>query len=127
MSELDKQVWESLGFGDKWFPPDVPRRGPDWGEIGIKTIPCILPGKSDWNLLESFPPVSRDWNLAMWAAGKAGLFIDGGNILRQGGFRNEWEVGEINFGLGFIDELAKHESGPTAICLAILKYKESSK
>jgi hypothetical protein len=120
MEELDRAVWEALGFGDRWFPPDVPTCGPDW-TVEIKSI--ADPAMPGWRLFGTFPPVSRDWNLAMWAAEKIGLFQSDPEYPEHGlaMFDGFWCVMEWVGGGEFDGDLATDEIGTVAICKAILK------
>lgn len=121
MESLDREVWEALGFGDKWFPPDVPTCGPGW-TVEIKSI--TDPANPGWHLFGSFPPVSRDWNLAMWAAEKAGIWKGTSFVLGQSGVH--WEIGEVNFKEGFVEGLVSVQSGPTAVCRVILSHLKNA-
>lgn len=124
---LDRWVWEALGFGNKWFPPDVPTCGPDW-QVEIKSI-ADHPAAPGWRLFGSFPPVSRDWNLAMWAAGKSGLFYTDSMRPPHALFmlHGAWEIARASRCELYECLHARGETGPLSICRAILYLKEKER
>lgn len=124
--ELDRLVAEALGMEYMGFC----RRGPvyQWPEKMHSTF------AEDYECGVSFRP-SIDWNDAMWAAEKAELFATGPNeedsfgfidLVTDGG-PNKWRVCRHRFNEYeslCIAVIATADTGPLAICIAILKAKE---
>ena len=114
--EIDRQVAEAVGYG-----------------IPSKDRPCetTLTGL-DGNFLLTYPEgdsktfrPSTDWNDAMWAAEKVGLFSSLRCLWKDQAKGNRWFVVWINMdgtvGQGLESIWAYGESGPLAICQAILR------
>ena len=105
--ELDKAVAEACGI--QWYNP-------------YDFAPSVWIRQS----LESgrqFSP-STDWNDAMLAAEKCGLFDMSTHTVALDFSRGKWRVNDGQGGSFSGAEIySEHESGPMAICLAILKIK----
>lgn len=120
-AQLDKAVWGALNCHDLWFPPDIPLQGPHWQ---LEPLDGCEPraGYEGWLRLEARPPVSIDWNLAMYAAHKVMLLPDASGMIRNKPIHSVISDGQWSVNIGGAFYLGDGQ-GPATVCYAILKYR----
>jgi hypothetical protein len=119
---LDKAVWQALNYHDRWFPVDIPLKGPSW-EADIMSHRGDPSSPQELHL-EDYPPVSTDWNLAMYALAKCRALPDISGVIHpaSGVASGFVEDGNWSVAIGRY-HYQGNGNGPEAICKAILQYR----
>lgn len=117
--EYCRKVAEACGLEVATSPDFVPEDADEcW-------VPCRPSSKNNFSDVRIFLP-DEDWNDAMLAAEKVGLFFGDPDAILLAGCHPNWLVYWID-AKEPTEHRVEHESGPRAICDAILKLAEARK